>query len=50
MSGEVVDFRKCIICGKKCPESDKNTDGTYAHADCLRQHMLRLIQTHKEEQ
>lgn len=28
--------RVCMICNKPCEESDQNTDGTFAHAECLR--------------
>ena len=25
----------CLVCGKPCEAGDRNTDGTYAHRDCL---------------
>lgn len=31
----------CFICGKPCAPSDRNVDGTYAHANCLHQHSQR---------
>ena len=36
----------CIVCGdpkKPCQPWDKNTDGTYAHAECLRNFSLRPV-------
>jgi len=35
----------CIVCGdpkRPCQPWDRNTDGTYAHAECLRPHSLRV--------
>ena len=34
---------KCLICGKPCEKSDRNTDGTYAHRECLYAHMTRPL-------
>ncbi len=31
----------CLVCGKPCQASDRNQDGTYAHAGCLRQVQVR---------
>jgi hypothetical protein len=36
---QVQDLRRCIVCGKRCEPSDKNTDGTYAHRSCLYLHI-----------
>ena len=36
----------CMVCGdpkRPCQVWEKNTDGTYAHADCLRPHSLRPV-------
>jgi hypothetical protein len=28
-------IRPCLVCGKECAHTDRNSDGTYAHRDCL---------------
>lgn len=28
--------KACLVCGKATTALDRNTDGTYAHAECLR--------------
>lgn len=50
MSGEVVNFTKCMICGEKCSAADRNTDGTYAHAECLRKYMQRLLPKARDDE
>lgn len=38
----------CFICGdpaRPCGATDRNTDGTFAHADCLRGNSVRPAQT-----
>ena len=34
----------CFICGKPCAGSDRNTDGSYAHGECLTPYSLRPVQ------
>lgn len=33
--------RPCIVCGKSCDVGDRNSDGTYAHRECLYKTMTR---------
>lgn len=30
-----MSAKLCLVCGKPCEPSDRNTDGTYAHRECL---------------
>lgn len=40
---------KCALCGKPCQPFEKNTDGTYTHAHCLRPHLVYPIKPTKGE-
>jgi hypothetical protein len=31
---------KCAICGKPCQPFERNVDGTYTHASCLRPYLV----------
>lgn len=38
-----MTVRPCLICGKPCLPSDRNSDGTYAHRECLYAHSMKWI-------
>lgn len=39
----VPGSRKCMVCGKECDRGDRNTDGTFAHRECLYKQMTRIV-------
>lgn len=40
-AGPALPAGSCFICGERCAPFEKNTDGTYAHGNCLKLYQQR---------